>query len=481
MPVLSALREAAATLLMQDAAFPNSTKLLPLELALVASALLTALAALLSLVLVARTIGRRFGAGPGTTGTGTDTGTGTGTGPGPCASADLDTCTAAGRTRRSGNHPLDAPASRWGRSRMLASASAAGVVAVLGGVLHEFVRTRAWLYVEVPLDPRTSPMRPASPPHQVLTVPSDEWTPELLHSTYKFAGLPVHIPGAVAREVATGMWTPEALASTFGSLDVQLQVGNVEQHEATYEDVAFGTFLTHLNDSRWLTNFSASTRGGGVGAPGHSPPYFAEENQIFREDPRYAEAAERLVNSTMQPSGAAPPLFQDAYFWVGPAGTRTGLHTDWDAVNILHQLHGSKKVTLFAPVHTPFLYPNTKFDLGATMSNVDPYDVDDVAHPNYHRAAPVEVTLRAGDALFVPMGWFHFVQSLEPSVSVSGRSASAVDFAAAVPSLLLAILHRMGLHKACPGCCACHNTPPRIWQLGLYSGWHGQDVGTTGK
>ena len=96
MPVLSALREAAATLLMQDAAFPNSTKLLPLELALVASALLTALAALLSLVLVARTIGRRFGAGPGTTGTGTDTGTDTGAGPGPGTGTGTGTGTGSG-------------------------------------------------------------------------------------------------------------------------------------------------------------------------------------------------------------------------------------------------------------------------------------------------------------------------------------------------------------------------------------------------
>src|SRR5439155_23784396 len=44
------------------------------------------------------------------------------------------------------------------------------------------------------------------------------------------------------------------------------------------------------------------------------------------------------------------------HFWYGAPGCVTALHFDWTS-NLLVQVQGRKRVTLFDPAQTPFLYP----------------------------------------------------------------------------------------------------------------------------
>lgn len=39
--------------------------------------------------------------------------------------------------------------------------------------------------------------------------------------------------------------------------------------------------------------------------------------------------------------------------------------------------------------------------------------------PNVHRATPIYVTQEAGDAIFVPSGWYHQVTNLEGTISIN--------------------------------------------------------------
>ncbi len=100
--------------------------------------------------------------------------------------------------------------------------------------------------------------------------------------------------------------------------------------------------------------------------------------------------------------------------WLGPKGTISGLHNDTNN-SILTQLLGSKRVLLFPPNDECFLY----HDHTVWGSPVNAAAPDLEKYPLYRFSNPREVTLTAGSALFIPVGWWHFVESLSPSFSVS--------------------------------------------------------------
>lgn len=151
-------------------------------------------------------------------------------------------------------------------------------------------------------------------------------------------------------------------------------------------------------------------------------------------------------NRTMEREGMAP-LFDDiappeewldparlrgaCSLWLGPAGTVTPLHHDKN--NILFcQIRGTKRVRLVAPFEIEI------FDsLGSIYSPIDPLAEGDARHPALDRIHIHEVTLESGEALFIPIGWFHHVTALTQSVSMSFTGfRRANDFAWYTPGHL---------------------------------------------
>eukprot|EP00003_Mantamonas_plastica_P016889 TRINITY_DN2825_c0_g2_i1.p1 TRINITY_DN2825_c0_g2~~TRINITY_DN2825_c0_g2_i1.p1 ORF type:complete len:282 (-),score=59.37 TRINITY_DN2825_c0_g2_i1:810-1655(-) len=98
--------------------------------------------------------------------------------------------------------------------------------------------------------------------------------------------------------------------------------------------------------------------------------------------------------------------------WIGPSGTVTPLHSDpYD--NLLCQVVGSKLVRLISAAETEFVYAE------GNTSQVDMMDVDEQRFPLFGKATCLDVVLKAGEMLFIPKGWWHFVESQSVSVSVS--------------------------------------------------------------
>nr|POF07655.1 lysine-specific demethylase 8 [Quercus suber] len=123
--------------------------------------------------------------------------------------------------------------------------------------------------------------------------------------------------------------------------------------------------------------------------------------------------------------------------WFGPKGTKTPLHTD-PYHNILCQVVGYKYVRLYAPSETPNLYPRGVDENGISMENTSEIDVSIVRSdplgtmsendarieqnekfPLFAQAQYVEAILSPGDSLYIPVGWWHYVESLTTSFSVS--------------------------------------------------------------
>jgi lysine-specific demethylase 8 len=123
--------------------------------------------------------------------------------------------------------------------------------------------------------------------------------------------------------------------------------------------------------------------------------------------------------------------------WLGPKGTKTPLHTD-PYHNILCQVVGYKYVRLYAPDQTQFLYPRKAEESGVNMENTSSVDLfylrpefdqqaeREVNAQEIHAQYPLvsdavyqEAILGPGECLYIPLGWWHYLESLTPSFSVS--------------------------------------------------------------
>ena len=131
--------------------------------------------------------------------------------------------------------------------------------------------------------------------------------------------------------------------------------------------------------------------------------------------------------------------------WFGPEWTISPLHHD-PYHNVLCQVVGKKYIRLYSPRDSARLYPRSthepapgyaKSDPGPAdgkegtidMSNTSNIDVAamelspaedwDEVYPGISSVPYVECILEAGEALYIPIGWWHYVRSCSVGVSVS--------------------------------------------------------------
>lgn len=107
----------------------------------------------------------------------------------------------------------------------------------------------------------------------------------------------------------------------------------------------------------------------------------------------------------------------DINAWYGPKGTVSPLHHD-PKRNLLAQVVGEKQVFLFSPTDSEYLYAH-EHELLNNTAQVDPRAPDFVKYPKYKQAKPYYCVLRPGQMLFIPPKWWHFIESLSISFSVS--------------------------------------------------------------
>jgi len=211
-------------------------------------------------------------------------------------------------------------------------------------------------------------------------------------------GLPFLMTGIVERWPLSAL-TVQTLREHYSHLPVRARVGD-------YVGTAFAPdrAMQDMSLLAYLDLAAAGTEG--------LPPYLG--NLELRE-------LNRLCHWPTYFDKMGPPRF-----WLGPAGTVTPLHCDYDD-NVFAQIWGSKRIFLAPPHHDEFLYPR---EANAILfgSPFDPEAPDFKRFPLARQAATVEVIVNPGDMLYVPAGWYHQVRALTFSLS-SNRWARAVPFA----------------------------------------------------
>ncbi|MGK5077211.1 cupin-like domain-containing protein [Janthinobacterium sp. HLX7-2] len=212
-------------------------------------------------------------------------------------------------------------------------------------------------------------------------------------------GLPFLMRGLVKRWPLSKL-APEVLRERYGHVPVRARVGD-------YINTAFAADRA-MQDMSMLAYLDLVEAGRQEGANA-LPPYLG--NLELRE-------LNRLCHWPTYFDKMGPPRF-----WVGPAGTVTPLHCDYDD-NIFAQVWGSKRIFLSPPHHDAFLYPS---EANAILfgSPFDPEAPDFDKFPLARQASMIECIVEPGDMLYVPAGWYHQVRALTFSLS-SNRWARAV-------------------------------------------------------
>ena len=211
-------------------------------------------------------------------------------------------------------------------------------------------------------------------------------------------GLPFLMRGLVQRWPLSRL-APDVLRQQFSHVPVRARVGDYINTafaaDRAMQDMSMGQYLDLVAEGKDAL-----------------PPYLG--NLELRE-------LNRLCHWPTYFDKMGPPRF-----WVGPAGTVTPLHCDYDD-NIFAQVWGRKRIFLSPPHHDVFLYPS---EANAILfgSPFDPEAPDFERFPLARQATMIECIVEPGDMLYVPAGWYHQVRALTFSLS-SNRWARAVPLA----------------------------------------------------
>jgi hypothetical protein len=108
--------------------------------------------------------------------------------------------------------------------------------------------------------------------------------------------------------------------------------------------------------------------------------------------------------------------------WIGNGGQRTATHYD-TAHNFACVVAGTKRFMIFPPEQLSNLYLGSmsKTPAGTPVSVVDPRAPDLDKYPRFRKAieAAVVVEVKAGEVLFLPAYWFHYVETVGPTILIN--------------------------------------------------------------
>ncbi len=228
------------------------------------------------------------------------------------------------------------------------------------------------------------------------------------HEDIRPAGRPVVLRGLVADwpAVAAGRQGLEPMIAYLGQWPTAAPIATL--HAPPEAD---GRFFYNAQ----MTGFNFETRAGTL-------PAFLAELRARADDPAppglavQSEAIARLLPAfaaenrlTLLPD-VAPRI------WIG---NRIRVVPHFDLMeNLACNVAGRRRFTLFPPEQLPNLYPGP-FELtpaGTPVSMVDMAAPDLARYPAYATAwrHALRATLEPGDALYIPYGWWHGVDSLDP-------------------------------------------------------------------
>ncbi|MDL4818431.1 cupin-like domain-containing protein [Actinomadura opuntiae] len=215
---------------------------------------------------------------------------------------------------------------------------------------------------------------------------------------YYFQNRPVVITGMMKAWPASTKWDFDYFRERCGDREVEVQFGR--ESDENYE----------INGPQHKKMMRFGDYVSMVEAAGSTNDFYMTANNASRN----REALDVLwqdIDPITEYLDADSP--DKGFFWLGPAGTRTPYHHDLTN-NFMAQVIGRKHIKM-VPLHdTAYIYNHVH-----CYSEVDASAVDHERFPLMRKAQVLECTLAPGELLFIPIGWWHYVEGLDATVTMS--------------------------------------------------------------
>jgi hypothetical protein len=241
-------------------------------------------------------------------------------------------------------------------------------------------------------------------------------------------GLPAIVSGDGNAWPALGKWSFAFFADRYGDDFVTTTLGLVSEHGKT---TRFGEYISYLDrPEQPLPGFWVMTR---FCKPMREPPpienelhYLLDWNAFQRHPELRADVEPPLPFIADWESSLSPrvrQVFETAFrreyssIYIGPAGTHSPLHQDFgDTHSVLTQIEGRKRVTLLPP----------SASANARETARDLTDARDL--PGSDESVVYVGVFGPGESLYIPPNWWHAVDSLDKSITVSHNFFNQSNF-----------------------------------------------------
>jgi hypothetical protein len=198
-------------------------------------------------------------------------------------------------------------------------------------------------------------------------------------------------------------WSFDHFASRLDSIRVQRPAEDGLFHYLGFERIPFSQFRESLEANNQAYSF---------------------ESLIDPKEYRNRDDRGQTAHDERLPGFISMDRLYSSNLWIGSGGNKSLLH--FDHVNsLLIMVEGTKRFLLFGPEETDKMYPHSVLDIRSIKegrvldSRVNADQIDLEKFPRLRGAKGLHGELQPGQALFIPAGTWHYIESSGLNVAVN--------------------------------------------------------------